>query len=337
MLNPDGKHTKKTHGGTKMNRLDQHKGYSRVFKENHLTLGLFFPLESYKGSIPEMNMEKQIKLAKRAEELQFAALFVRDVPLVDPSFGDVGQIYDPWVYLGYIAAHTKNIALGTASIILTLRHPLHVAKAAASVDKLSGERLILGVATGDRPIEFPAFSVDPEQSRILFQEAISVMKKSWAENFPKIQSPRVQMTNGDLLPKPSLSDIPVLVTGHSSQSVKWIAENSNGWLYYPRNLKIQAGLIKNWRSHTDQFKPFGQSLYVDLTEDPNHEPVPIHLGFRIGRNRLIEYLERLKTEGVNHVIINLKYGQRPVEEVIEELGEEVVPHFPALTEKHQTE
>lgn len=58
MLNPYGKHTKKTHGGTKMNRLDQHKGYSRVFKENHLTLGLFFPLESYKGSIPEMNMDR---------------------------------------------------------------------------------------------------------------------------------------------------------------------------------------------------------------------------------------------------------------------------------------
>jgi hypothetical protein len=102
-------------------------------------------------------------------------------------------------------------------------------------------------------------------------------------------------------------------------------------------LKIQAELIKNWRSHTDQFKPFGQSLYVDLTEDPNHEAVPIHLGFRIGRNPLIEYLQLLKTEGVNHVIINLKYGQHPVEEVIEELGEEVVPHFPALTEQNKDE
>lgn len=312
------------------NRFDKHKGYARMFKENHLTIGLFFPLESYEGSIPEMDMEKQMKLAKRAEALNFAALFVRDVPLYDPYFGDVGQIYDPWVFLGYIAAHTEQIALGTGSIILTLRHPLHVAKAAASVDRLSGERLVLGVATGDRPIEFPAFSADPEHRGALFQEAVGVMKKAWAEHFPTIQSPRVHLANGDVLPKPRLSDIPVLVTGHSAQSVEWIAKNSDGWLYYPRNLTFQAELIQHWRSLTDQFKPFSQSLYVDLTEDPNHVPVPIHLGFRIGRNLLIEFLERLKTAGVNHVIINLKYGRRPAEEVIEELGEEVLPHFPAL-------
>ncbi|GAB7387853.1 LLM class oxidoreductase [Bacillaceae bacterium] len=316
-----------------MNRLDKHRGYARLFRENRLTLGLFFPLESYEGSIPEMDLEKQVKLAKRAEELNFASLFVRDVPLHDPYFGDVGQIYDPWVFLGYLAAHTQTIALGTGSIILTLRHPLHVAKAAASVDKISGERLILGVATGDRPVEFPAFSVDPEQRGPLFQEAISVMKKAWQETFPAIRSPRVHLQNGDVIPKPRLLDIPVLVTGHSSQSPEWIAKNSDGWLYYPRNVKFQAELIKEWRSHTEEFKPFSQSLYVDLTEDPNHPPVPIHLGFRIGRNPLIEFMEHLRMVGVNHVIINLKYGQRPCEEVIEELGEEVLPHFPTLAGK----
>jgi len=278
-----------------------------------------------------MNIEKQIKLVKRAEELQFAAVFARDVPLRDPNFGDVGQMYDPFAFLGYVAANTEKIALGTASIILTLRHPLHVAKAAASIDKLSGERLILGVATGDRPIEFPAFSVDPNNRHMFFQESISVMREVWEKHFPQIHTPRVNLTNGDLLPKPTLSAIPVMVTGHSSQSLEWIAQNSDGWMYYPRPLRYQTELIKNWRSLTDEFKPFTQSLYVDLTEDPDHVPIPIHLGFRIGRNFLIEFLEALKDIGVNHIIMNLKYGQRPVEEVMEELGEYVLPHFPALT------
>lgn len=314
-----------------MEKFKNHKGYSRMYQENKLTLGLFFPIESYMGDVPEMDIEKQMKLAKRAEELNFASLFVRDVPLRDPNFGDVGQIYDPFTYLGYVAANTEKIALGTGSIILTLRHPLHVAKAAASVDRLSGERLILGVATGDRPIEFPAFSVNPEDRSELFREAISVMKKAWKEHFPVIDSLRVHMTNGDLLPKPKLSDIPLMVTGHSGQSPEWIAENSDGWIYYPRGLKIQKMLIDNWRSLTEEFKPFTQSLYIDLTEDPNHAPIPIHLGFRTGRVFLIEFLESLRDAGVNHVIINLKYGQRPVEEVIEELGEFVLPHFPALS------
>jgi hypothetical protein len=75
--------------------FSRHPGYRRMFKENHLTLGLFFPIEAYTGSIPLMNMEEQVKLAKRAEELNFASLVVRDVPLHDPNFGDVGQIYGP--------------------------------------------------------------------------------------------------------------------------------------------------------------------------------------------------------------------------------------------------
>ncbi len=312
------------------NQFENHRGYNQMFKENELTLGLLFPLESYKGDSPKMDIAEQMSLAKKAENFKFASLFVRDVPLRDPWFGDVGQIYDPFVFLGYLAAHTEKIALGTSSILLTLRHPLHVAKAAASVDKLSGERLVLGIATGDRPIEFPAFKVDPLEKADRFQESVMTMRKVWGEQFPQIDSPRVHMAEGDLLPKPTSNNIPLLVTGHSSQSVEWIAENGDGWIYYPRNVNQQLDRIQTWRSSTNEFKPFVQSLYVDLTEDPNQPPTPIHLGFRIGRNTLIEYIEHLKLTGVNHIIIVLKNSKRPASEVIQELGEEVVPFFPSL-------
>ncbi|CAH0315023.1 LLM class oxidoreductase [Peribacillus simplex] len=312
------------------NQFENHRGYNQMFKENELTLGLLFPLESYKGDIPKMDIAEQMSLAKKAENFKFASLFVRDVPLRDPWFGDVGQIYDPFVFLGYLAAHTEKIALGTSSILLTLRHPLHVAKAAASVDKLSGERLVLGIATGDRPIEFPAFKVDPLEKADRFQESVMTMRKVWGEQFPHIDSQRVHMAEGDLLPKPTSNNIPLLVTGHSSQSVEWIVEHGDGWIYYPRNVNQQLDRIQTWRSSTNEFKPFVQSLYVDLTEDPNQPPTPIHLGFRIGRNTLIEYIEHLKLTGVNHIIIVLKNSKRPASEVIQELGEEVVPFFPSL-------
>ncbi|WP_255488001.1 MULTISPECIES: LLM class flavin-dependent oxidoreductase [Brucella] len=108
-------------------------------------------------------MRDQPRLARRAEELGFTGLWTRDVPMRDPNFGDLGQVYDPWVWLGWIAAHTSTIALATGSIILPLRHPLHTAKASASVDQLTGGRFVLGVASGDRPVEFPAFGVDWHQ------------------------------------------------------------------------------------------------------------------------------------------------------------------------------
>ena len=246
-----------------MSKFKLHKGYSRMFQENKLSLGLVFPLESYAGSTPIMDLGEQMKLAKQAEKLDFASLFVRDIPLNDPSFGDAGQIYDPWVFLGYVAAHTEKIALATGSIVTTLRHPLHVAKAAASVDQISGQRLILGIATGDRPIEFSAFGVEREERAALFQESLFVMKQVWKEAFPKFDSARVHMNQGDILPKPHLGDIPVLVTGHSGQSPEWIAENSDGWLYYPRGIEQQHALIQNWRMLTKEFKPFSQSLYLN--------------------------------------------------------------------------
>jgi luciferase-type oxidoreductase len=314
-----------------MDHFSQHPGYRRLFKENHMTLGLFFPIEAYTGSIPRMDLDEQIKLAKRAEELNFGSLVIRDVPLHDPYFGDVGQIYDPWVFLGYIAANTDKIALLTGSIILTLRHPLHVAKAAASVDKISGGRLVLGVATGDRPVEFPSFNVDFEQRAELFREAMSVIREVWKTEFPVINTARVNMSKADLIPKPDLYGIPMLVTGHSGQSIEWIAKHADGWMYYPRNITFQMQLIQNYRSLMDGFKPFAQSLYIDLTEDPDVDPTPIHLGFRTGRKFLIRFLQGLQEIGVNHVMLNLKYGHRPAAEVIEELGEEVLPLFPALT------
>jgi hypothetical protein len=123
-------------------------GFRRMFHPGELALGLFFAIEAYEGDVP--TMAGQLELARRAERGGFAALWVRDVPLRDPSFGDIGQIFDPWVWLGVVSAHTREVALATGAIVVPLRHPIDLAKAAASVDNLSGGRLVLGVASGDQ-------------------------------------------------------------------------------------------------------------------------------------------------------------------------------------------
>jgi luciferase-type oxidoreductase len=137
----------------------------------------------------------------------------------------------------------------------------------------------------------------------------------------------------DLVPKPT-GQIPILVTGSSRQRLEWIAQQADGWITYPRSLERQAEVAAHWRSLVatmvpGAFKPFAQSLYVDLAADPDRPPEPIHLGFRGGRNVLVGFLDRLRTAGVHHVILNLKYGSRPAGEVLEEIGREVVPRFAA--------
>lgn len=313
-------------------RADAGQGFRKMFAPGRLTLGVFFPIEAFQGDEPKMR--DQERRARRAEELGFAALWVRDVPLRDPNFGDVGQIYDPWVYLGWVAAHTRKIALATGSVVLPLRHPLHTAKAAASVDRITGGRLVLGVASGDRPVEFPAFGVDYDRRDVLFRENLRVLRTALAEEFPTLRSAYGTLVGtADLVPKP-VGRLPILVTGSSRQTLEWIAEHADGWITYPRSLERQAELVAHWRAAVAAatpggFKPFAQSLYVDLTDDPDHAPEPIHLGLRGGRNVVLRFLDGLRTAGVNHVMLNFKYGQRDAGEVLEEIGQEVLPQLEA--------
>ncbi|HEU5293187.1 MAG TPA: TIGR03571 family LLM class oxidoreductase, partial [Burkholderiaceae bacterium] len=224
----------------------QSPGYRRLFCQERLTLGVLFPIESFRGDMP--TMQGQVELARFAEQAGFDALWFRDVPLRDPSFGDVGQVYDPFVYLAHIAALTRSITLGTAAIVLPLRHPLHTAKAAASVDRLSGGRLVLGVASGDRPSEFPAFGVDIGERAALFRENLLVLQRALGESFPELDSRYGLLRGVDLVPKATTRELPLLITGRSGQELDWIARHAHGWLSYPRAPSLQARVIADWHA-----------------------------------------------------------------------------------------
>ena len=210
------------------------KAYNTVFKPNKMSIGLVIPIESYPNN-PTPTMTEHLELVKLAESLDFSAVWVRDIPFNVPSFGDVGQMYDPFVYLGYLAGATKKIALGTASIILPLRHPAHVAKAAASLDQLSDGRLILGVASGDRPEEYPALNISYTDRGKKFRESFEYIKQMWIDT-PIFENEFGSLYGGiDMLPKPVSNKVPMLITGASQQNSDWLVHNGDGWMTYPRN------------------------------------------------------------------------------------------------------
>src|SRR5690625_7052592 len=88
-------------------QLDRHPGFQRLFRPQALTLGLILPLETHpRRAAP--TMENHLQLAQRADELDFGALWMRDVPFFDPEYNDVAQVFEPMVYLGYLAAATRD-------------------------------------------------------------------------------------------------------------------------------------------------------------------------------------------------------------------------------------
>jgi luciferase-type oxidoreductase len=303
------------------------RGWGRSFTEGRLTLGL-------SPVTPDGDLERQVSLTQAAEDAGFAAVWCRDIPLNVETFGDVGQIHDPFVYLTWLAAHTESIALGTAAVVLPLAHPLLLAKRSAGLDRISDGRFLMGVATGDRPEEFAAFGMDKGERGEVFRENLEVLKKGWTSQMRPVRWSRGRMGGAEVVPKPTASGVPVLAVGSCLQTTEFNAAHTDGWLTYHRNLHDQKVAVDKWRAAcADQelgFRPVGESLWIDLAEDPTYPAEGRDFGFRLGRNALLELLESQQELGLNHVILSIRHGNRPVEDALAEIAEYVVPEFPAL-------
>ena len=310
------------------------RAYNSVFRPAELSVGLVVPLDADHGSaVP--NMTRHVERAQLADELGFAALWLRDVPFNVPTLGDAGQTFDPFVYLGLLSSVTRDIALGVASIILPLRHPAHVAKAAASADQLSGGRLLLGIASGDRPEEYPALGMSFPDRGARFRESLDYIRAMAADYPSYCGGPGTLKGSMDMLPKPASGRVPILITGGSQQDPEWVATHGDGWMTYPRDIAAQAEVVQNYRLRSSkagaEAKPVMQSLYIDLVAKDDAQPMPVHLGFRSGVTFLKTYLASLRDHGVNHVALNLRFHHVDIEDTMKRLANEVLPEFP--TEK----
>jgi len=301
----------------------------RVFSEGRLSIGLTLPLLRAGDIVADFR--EQVELAALADALGFRALWVRDVPLNSADYPDPVGHLDPWVLLGALAMHTTQIALASGAIVLTLRHPLHIAKGAGSVQTLSNGRFILGLGSGDRPPEYAAFGRDGEERRELYRVHWETVAAALGES-PRVVADRRPQGAPEfmLLPQPP-SPVPLLAVGSGGQSVDWIARHSIGWMTYHREPETQRARHSMWRAAVERlptpgFRAFGVAMRLDLSGDPHERATPLPLGYRAGLNALLELLREMRENGTHHVTLNLT-SDRPVREVIEELAADVLPHF----------
>jgi luciferase-type oxidoreductase len=318
------------------NTPTEQPAYARLFSPEKLTVGLILPLETHPDS-PAPTMRDHVAMAQKADELGFAALWMRDVPFYDPYYGDVGQVFDPIPYMAYLAAFTQRIALGTAGIVLPMREPLLLAKQVASIDQLSGGRMVLGLSSGDRPAEYPLFGIDFETRGDRFRDAYHVLKTVLDENFPSFSSPRFGSSTGthELIPKPSFGALPTIAVGQAQQSLAYIAENMDGFIgSAPVPQQLQS-FAKRWHDLVstscgpERFKPLGIGGFLDLVGNQNEPFSRTRGGIRSGSKSLVHFLHEAQATGVNHIALNPKVSRRPYSEIMDELAAEVLPQFPS--------
>ena len=166
--------------------------------------------------------------AQRVEELGFDSLWVSEHMLFYvPTF-------DAITVLAAFAARTQRILLGSAVLLLPLRHPTVVAKEVASLDIISNGRIILGVGVGGEfPREFVACGVPVKERGKRTDEAIEVMRRLWSESSVNHEGRFFRLEDANMQPKPvQKPGPPIWIAGRSEAAIKRAASLGDGYMPY---------------------------------------------------------------------------------------------------------
>jgi len=123
-----------------------------------------------------------VTAAKKAEEVGFDAILVNDHIIVgnDARAAPWTNVYDPFVAMSFIAAHTTRIGVGVSVMIMPYRNPIATAKGLATLDRMSGGRLVAGIGAGWNEAEFAALGVPFRERGARTNEYLRLWQMCWA-------------------------------------------------------------------------------------------------------------------------------------------------------------
>ncbi|MDG4664160.1 LLM class F420-dependent oxidoreductase [Mycobacterium sp. 236(2023)] len=182
-------------------------------------------------------------VAAAAERSGFATLWVGEhVVMVDESdshypYSDDGRIaisadadwLDPLITLSFAAAATNRIELATGVMLLPEHNPVIVAKQAASLDRMTGGRLSLGVGVGWSKEEYDALGVPFEGRGARMAEYVAAMRTLWRDDVASFSGEFVSFDRVRINPKPHGRAVPIVLGGNSDAALRRVAEWGDGW------------------------------------------------------------------------------------------------------------
>jgi probable F420-dependent oxidoreductase len=190
------------------------------------------------------NAEAIKAIATNAERLGFATLWAPEhVVLIEgyksrypyAASGEVmgrldSPLLDPWVGLGYAAAFTKRVRLATGVCLVPEHNPLALAKAIATVDHLSGGRVVVGIGIGWLEEEFQAMGLAWERRSDRTRDYVAAMRKLWGDDVSAFSGEFARFANVRSFPKPVAGgNLPVVVGGNTTPALRRVAEYGDGW------------------------------------------------------------------------------------------------------------
>jgi probable F420-dependent oxidoreductase len=136
---------------------------------------------------------------------------------------------EPLTTLALVAGVTERVRLGTSILVLPHRNPVLAAKMAATLDHLSGGRLVLGVGVGWMREEIELLGGDYDRRGAWSDEALAVMRACWREARTAHHGEFFSFDELGVFPKPTRGDIPILIGGHTPRALRRVVALGDGW------------------------------------------------------------------------------------------------------------
>ncbi|MHB8617955.1 MAG: LLM class F420-dependent oxidoreductase [Chloroflexota bacterium] len=246
-----------------------------------------------------------VKVARWAQELGYHAGWVSD-HIILPTQVDSWYPYasdhhwphpansswtDPLLALAWAGAVAPDIGLGTSVLVLPLRHPVALAKQVASLDRLSGGRVLLGVGAGWMKEEFDQLGVPFEGRGSWSAEMVRLMRRLWTGDIVDFDGKHWQVVSASMHPTPVRGAVPILWGGHTEAAFRRIAGLGDGW--HPTQIsmgELIAGIVR----------------LRELCEEQNRDPASLLIVARPGTRYPLnaETLAQQRDLGVKQVVID---------------------------------
>ena len=231
------------------------------------------------GRGPLATPERLGIIARKGEEFGFDALLTGDHILVPKNISSPypyteggefpgsssGESMEQITLLSYIAGQTSKIRLVTSVLIVPHRNPLIAAKSLATLDVLSGGRLVVGVGVGWMREEFEALGLPPFEERgAVTDEYIRAFKVLWTEDDPHFEGKYISFDDITFLPKPvQKPHPPIWVGGESRPALRRTAELADGWYPLGSNPTFPMGTPDELKAGLDRLAQYAQRFDRD--------------------------------------------------------------------------
>ena len=306
--------------------------------------------------------DKVTRGARRAEELGFASVWVRDHLLFEPH-GEFEKpdntFYEALTTLMAAGMVTERLKLGTGALI-PFRNPVHLALTAATMTQFLGDRLILGMGSGNDEREFEAAGLGGIFRPELVESNARLLRRLWSEDGVDHADDHYQFTDLSVSPKPPARSIPYWYCGNVPATVRRAVAYCDGWM--PGRISLptmrqRIELMEQLSEEAGRQRPTvgmipvtsvessreaaldavsipglcawaNKSKYWVRPESGTFETAEDLEGVLIAGtpDQVVEQVERIRQAGVDHVVFDFRMKFERWDEQIELIGTEVLPH-----------